>query len=205
MLYTRDSSDLQCALAAPYPLSVVCRHVESSAPLRLAGGEGFSDVCHATNLSSDEPSGSLYVTFMTHCRLIGSIQMLIFCLQGHSMLTSVESHSCRLLFLLCVLVAPSLSAAFSHTDPDRGPVKRQTPATPPLVAFQVQNPVLVPTANGNQSGCVHTQVLMDHEFAFSYGKPFVGEETQESSFQKAFALTFQEITFHLLATLIASS
>ncbi|KAL9629440.1 MAG: hypothetical protein Q9204_005270 [Flavoplaca sp. TL-2023a] len=106
------------------------------------------------------------------------------------MLTSLKLHSCHLLFLLCVLVAPLLSAAFSHADPDPGLVKRQTPTTPPLVAFQVQNPVLLPTANGNQSACVHTRVLMDHEFAFSYGKPFVGEETQIVSFQGAFALTF---------------
>lgn len=106
------------------------------------------------------------------------------------MLTSLKSHSCRLLFLSCVLVAPLLSPASSHANPDRGLVKRQTTTTPPLVAFQVQNPVLIPTFSGNQSGCVHTQVLMEHEFAFSYGKPFVGEETQTVSVHGNFALNF---------------
>ncbi|KAL8669110.1 MAG: hypothetical protein Q9168_006291, partial [Polycauliona sp. 1 TL-2023] len=92
------------------------------------------------------------------------------------MLTSLDPNSCRLLFLLCVLVvAPSLPTAFSHADPDRGLAQRQTSATPPLVTFQVQDPILIPTANGDPSQCVHTQLLMDHVFAFSYGQPFVGD------------------------------
>ncbi|KAL8851861.1 MAG: hypothetical protein Q9221_003287 [Calogaya cf. arnoldii] len=97
------------------------------------------------------------------------------------MWTSLAPDSCHLLFLLCVLVAPSSSTAFSYADPDRGLAKRQLSTTPPLPAFQapeplavfqVQDPILIPTAT--EPGCVYTQLLMEHEFAFSYGKPFVG-------------------------------
>ncbi|CAO1601988.1 hypothetical protein XANCAGTX0491_005624 [Xanthoria calcicola] len=90
------------------------------------------------------------------------------------MLTSLGLNSCHSLFLLCVLVASLLPRAFSHADPDRGLAKRQVSTPPPLVVFQVQDPIIIPTTNGNQSGCVETQLLMDHEFAFSYGKPFIG-------------------------------
>ncbi|KAL8996889.1 MAG: hypothetical protein Q9169_003700 [Polycauliona sp. 2 TL-2023] len=87
------------------------------------------------------------------------------------MATSLDLNSYRLLILLCVFaVVPSL-----HADPDQGLARRQAFTTPPLVTFQVQDPILVPTPNGNQSGCVHTQLLMDNVFAFSYGKPFVGD------------------------------
>jgi hypothetical protein len=60
-------------------------------------------------------------------------------------------------------------------------------ATPPLEVFQVCQPVPTPShwpsdGSGDIAGapasdgtdCVHTSVLMDHVFAFSYGHPFVG-------------------------------
>ena len=119
------------------------------------------------------------------------------------MTTSLALNSCHLLFLLCVLVASSLPKAVSHADPDRGPVKRQVSATPPLVVFQAQDPIIIPTTNGNQSGCVETQLLMDHEFAFSYGKPFIGEEIRFSVLEPGLrSKNLQEITFLLRATSI---
>ncbi|KAL8912733.1 MAG: hypothetical protein Q9172_007449, partial [Xanthocarpia lactea] len=77
-------------------------------------------------------------------------------------------------FGICVSVVRSLSTAFSDASPDRGLAKRQTSTASTLVTFQVQDPILTPTTNDNRSACVYTQLLMDHEFAFSYGKPFVG-------------------------------
>lgn len=119
------------------------------------------------------------------------------------MTTSLALNSCHLLFLLCVLVASSLPKAFSHADPDRGLAKRQVSTPPPLVVFQVQDPIIIPTTNGNQSGCVKTQLLMDHEFAFSYGKPFIGEEIRFSVFEPGFRSKYlQETTFLLRATSI---
>lgn len=43
-----------------------------------------------------------------------------------------------------------------------------------LVNFQVYEPVVTPTGPNDELGCVHTQLLMEHVFAFSYGSPFVG-------------------------------
>ena len=43
-----------------------------------------------------------------------------------------------------------------------------------LVTFQVAKPVVFPQAEHGGSDCVRTLVLMEHVFAFSYGKPFVG-------------------------------
>lgn len=34
--------------------------------------------------------------------------------------------------------------------------------------------MVVPEAKEGGDDCVHTKVLMEHVFAFSYGKPFVG-------------------------------
>ncbi|KAI4169276.1 MAG: hypothetical protein LQ348_007309 [Seirophora lacunosa] len=59
-------------------------------------------------------------------------------------------------------------------DPDYALGKRQTPIIPPLVNLQVSEPILTPVGDSDQYGCIHTQLLMDHVFAFSYGKPFVG-------------------------------
>lgn len=122
------------------------------------------------------------------------------------MLTSLGLNNCHSLFLLCVLVASSLPKAISHADPDRGRVKRQVPATPPLVVFQVQDPIIIPTTNGNQSGCVETQLLMDHEFAYSYGNPFIGEEIRFSVLgPEVRSNDFQETTFLPRATSIVWS
>lgn len=90
------------------------------------------------------------------------------------MLSTLHSRSCRSLLLLCVVVAPSLSASLAPESPDHGLGKRQTPPILPLVDFQVSEPILIPTGTSDRYGCVHTQLLMDHVFAFSYGRPFVG-------------------------------
>ncbi|KAL8940725.1 MAG: hypothetical protein Q9211_002134 [Gyalolechia sp. 1 TL-2023] len=87
------------------------------------------------------------------------------------------SLSWRSLLSLCVLVAPPLFTTVASRGTDHGPVKRQTPPPSLLVNFQVSEPILVPTGESDQYGCVHTQLLMDHVFGFSYGKPFVGTYT----------------------------
>ena len=51
---------------------------------------------------------------------------------------------------------------------------RQAPAVGPLVDFQVSEPVLTPSSASDQYGCIYTKKLMSHEFANSYGAPFVG-------------------------------
>lgn len=79
------------------------------------------------------------------------------------------------LLLLCVVLAPSLSTAVFPLSPDPGHVKRQTSSEPPLVDFQVSEPILTPLGTTDRYGCIYTQLLMEHDFAFSYGKPFVGE------------------------------
>ena len=55
--------------------------------------------------------------------------------------------------------------------------KRQTSDVSPLVDFQVYEPVWSPTGASNQYGCVFTETLMVHEFANSYGVPFVGKNS----------------------------
>lgn len=62
----------------------------------------------------------------------------------------------------------------SWKGPDGAIGKRQAPAPSPLVDFQVYEPVLTPSGTAGQYGCVYTQLLMDHVFAYSYGIPFVG-------------------------------
>ena len=52
--------------------------------------------------------------------------------------------------------------------------KRQSPASGPLVDFQVYEPVLTPSGTSDEYGCIYTQKLMSYEFANSYGAPFVG-------------------------------
>jgi hypothetical protein len=34
-------------------------------------------------------------------------------------------------------------------------------------------------AEGDQYGCIFTKVLMEHDFAFSYGQPFVGTKLRK--------------------------
>lgn len=62
----------------------------------------------------------------------------------------------------------------SWEGPNASLGKRQSPAPSPLVDFQVYEPVLTPSGTADQYGCVYTQLLMDHVFAYSYGMPFVG-------------------------------
>ena len=90
----------------------------------------------------------------------------------------------RSLLLLCVPVALSLAAAISDKSPDYGLERRQTPAAAPLVDFEVYEPVLTPTGDADENGCVYTELLMDYVFAFSYGKPFVGTEYLEHTLEE---------------------
>ena len=50
---------------------------------------------------------------------------------------------------------------------------------PVLDVFQVHEPVLTPAPPRDQYGCVYTELLMEHSFAFSYGIPYVGELAQQ--------------------------
>lgn len=77
------------------------------------------------------------------------------------------------LLLLCVITFVKQNAVLCQ-DPDIALEARQAPAISPLVNFQVHEPVFTPTGTGDKHGCVHTELLMDHVFAFSYGVPFVG-------------------------------
>lgn len=74
-----------------------------------------------------------------------------------------------LLLSLCVAVALSLQTSPAERVSNHALAQRQNaPASPPLVDFQVYEPVLVPQS----ARC--TELLMSHVFGFSYGKPFVG-------------------------------
>ena len=75
----------------------------------------------------------------------------------------------RPLLLLWVSAALSVQSAISVSRPDALP-KRQAASATALVDFQVYEPVLTPT--GAAGEC--SQLLMEHVFAFSYGRPFVG-------------------------------
>lgn len=75
--------------------------------------------------------------------------------------------------LLCVLI-PISCFAIAGQAPDRIEPSLKAPETISLVNFQVYEPVFTPTGQHNKYGCVHTKLLMDHVFAFSYGSPFVG-------------------------------
>ena len=75
-----------------------------------------------------------------------------------------------LLLLLCVPVALSIQTFPPERASDHVLARRQNaPASQPLLDFQIYEPVLVPSP----APC--TQLLMSYVFAFSYGKPFVGE------------------------------
>ena len=78
--------------------------------------------------------------------------------------------------LLCLYVFILQCAAkiLSFPSPDDAPQKRQTPATAPLVDFQVYEPVLIPSGTSDQYGCIYTQTLMNYVFSNSYDAPFVG-------------------------------
>lgn len=86
-----------------------------------------------------------------------------------------------LLFLiLCVSTATAVEArreAVYDNIPDEFLGKRQRhplPEAGSIEAFQVAEPVISPDPPKDEHGCVQTQLLMQHVFAFSYGHPFVG-------------------------------
>ncbi|KAL8980148.1 MAG: hypothetical protein Q9177_005960, partial [Variospora cf. flavescens] len=89
------------------------------------------------------------------------------------MLLNILSPLCHQLPLLCVLVILFLSVPVASRDPDHALGERQAPIIPPLVNFQVSEPILTPVGDSDQYGCVHNQLLMDHAFWFSYGMPFI--------------------------------
>ena len=79
------------------------------------------------------------------------------------------------ILLLCVVAAPRLSTAAVGWTPDVAFRKRQTiPPRDVLDNFQVYEPILTPSGTSDQYGCVYAKTLMVHDFAFSYGTPFVG-------------------------------
>lgn len=84
------------------------------------------------------------------------------------------------------------SHALSAQAPDR--LQKLESAVDPsiLVNFQVHEPVLTPTGPSDELGCVHSQFLMEHVFAFSYGNPFVGMRSSSPTaltFSQAFSIT----------------
>ena len=100
--------------------------------------------------------------------------------QQHSQPAAMSSRlNCLLIrcsLLLCVYVALSAQSIGSKPNPDHAVKQRQSaPAASPLVDFQVYEPVLTPSGNAENYGCVYEQLLMDHVFGFSYGMPFVGK------------------------------
>ena len=44
----------------------------------------------------------------------------------------------------------------------------------PALQFEVHPPVFTPEEEGTSNGCIHSQTLMEHTFANSYGAPFIG-------------------------------
>jgi hypothetical protein len=76
-----------------------------------------------------------------------------------------------LFFLTSALVSDALVDA-----PPRLATRQGTPGSGILRDFEVHAPVLTPESHngGDAYGCVVTQTLMVHQFANSYGQPFVG-------------------------------
>lgn len=85
--------------------------------------------------------------------------------------------------LLClyVFILRCAANALLSQSPDDALQKRQTPATTPLVDFQVYEPVLTPSGTSDQYGCIYTQTLMSYVFSNSYGAPFVGKLSPSKS------------------------
>ncbi len=82
-------------------------------------------------------------------------------------------HLC--LSLLCVYFIVSFSTPALVPISDSSLIKIRKPAeSNPLVTFQVATPVPLRSGDSKGDECVHTTLLMDHVFAFSYGQPFVG-------------------------------
>ena len=86
----------------------------------------------------------------------------------------IKFHYLLYSYVLVALLGP---IAIAIRDPDGLDQKRQVSAPSPLVNFQVSLPILTPSGQSNQYGCVYTETLMEHEFANSYGSPFVGKRS----------------------------
>lgn len=82
------------------------------------------------------------------------------------------SHSLLWSYVCVALLCPTIIASWT---PDHSLLNRQTSPASPLVDFQVSQPILTPSGQSDQYGCIHTTLLMGYEFANSYGAPFVGE------------------------------
>lgn len=88
----------------------------------------------------------------------------------------------RSFFFLGVFTAAAFAGSVVKRSPlDQTLFERQ--AEPPagaLVDFQVYEPVLTPSGDTDEYGCVYTKVLMEYDFANSYGVPFVGMQISRS-------------------------
>lgn len=91
-----------------------------------------------------------------------------------SSIPDISEHQRLLSESVAVRLLAQSSHALSAQAPDR--LQKLESAVDPsiLVNFQVHEPVLTPTGPSDELGCVHSQLLMEHVFAFSYGNPFVG-------------------------------
>ena len=87
------------------------------------------------------------------------------------MFTALTNFCC--LLRLYVGLVFLLSCTQASCNSDGGLQKRQSPSSP-LVDFQVSQPILTPSGDSDQYGCISTITLMEYEFANSYGAPFVG-------------------------------
>ncbi len=76
--------------------------------------------------------------------------------------------------VLAVFIVFSLPACLVASKLSSPILARQTPNTP-LEVFQVHQPVFTPQASSEEGFCVTTNVLMEHSFGFSFGRPFVGK------------------------------
>lgn len=86
--------------------------------------------------------------------------------------------------VLCVHVVLASGFAPARAIPDYQLAPRQdTPTSAPLVDFQVYEPVLTPESGFTPEPTECTQLLMDHVFAFSYGRPFVGKHRSHPDIQ----------------------
>ncbi len=100
------------------------------------------------------------------------------------MARSIRFPSLHSWLFLWVIALQWTKCVTSWGSPDNALGKRQAPAPSPLVDFQVYEPVLTPSGAADQYGCVYTQLLMDHVFAYSYGMPFVGMNKSVLGFMK---------------------
>lgn len=98
----------------------------------------------------------------------------------------IKSH---FLLYLYVFTSQCAANALSSQVPDDAFQKRQTPATTPLVDFQVYEPVLTPSGTSDQYGCIYTQTLMSYVFSNSYGAPFVGRPSLSTSLNEGRLIT----------------